>query len=67
MDATFNLGEFYMTIVTDPQLILQDFGTGKHPAMVGPVLILQQMDFPSSNYFAVTLNSHNKKLRNVLF
>ena len=46
--------------------MLQDVGTGKHPAMVGPVLIHQQMDFPSFNYFAATLISHNKKLRNAL-
>ncbi|MCG8621955.1 MAG: hypothetical protein MJE68_08185 [Proteobacteria bacterium] len=41
VDTTFNLGEFYVTIVTYPQLMLQDVGTGKHPAMVGPVLIHQ--------------------------
>ena len=68
VDTTFNhLGEFYVTIVTYPQLMLQDVCTGKHPAMVGPVLIHQQMDFPSFNYFAATLVSHNNKLRNALF
>ena len=66
VDTTFNLGEFYVTIVTYPQLMLQDVRTGKHPTMVGPVLIHQQTDFPSFNYFAATLISHNKKLRNAL-
>ena len=66
VDTTFNLGEFYVTVVTYPQLMLQDVSTGKHPAMFGPVLIHQQKDFPSFNYFAATLISHNKNLRNVL-
>ena len=34
--------------------------------MIAPVLIHQQTDFPSSNYFAATLINHNKKLRNAL-
>ena len=46
--------------------MLQDVRTGKHPTMIGPVLIHQQTDFPSFNYFAATLISHNKKLRNAL-
>ena len=66
VDTTFNLGEFYVTIVTYPHLMLQDVNIGKHPTMVGPVLIHQQTDFPSFNYSATTLISHNKKLRNTL-
>ena len=42
VDTTFNLGEFYVTVVTYPQLMLQDVTMGKHPKMVGPVLVHQQ-------------------------
>lgn len=66
VDTTFNLGELYVTVVTYPQLMLQDVSTGKYPAIVGHVLIHQQKDFPSFNYFAATLISHNKNLGNVL-
>ena len=66
VDTTFNLGELYVTIVTYPQLMLQDVNTRKHPTIVGPVLIHQQTDFASFNYFAATLISHNKKLRSTL-
>ena len=41
-DTTFNLGVFYVTVVTYPQLMLQDVTMGKHPKMVGPVLVHQQ-------------------------
>ena len=66
VDTTFNLGEFYVTVVSYPQLMLQDVRTGKHPTMIGSVLIHQQTDFPSFNYFAAILISYNKKLRNAL-
>jgi hypothetical protein len=39
VDTTFNLGEFYVTVVAYPHLMLQDVRTGKHPTMIGPVLI----------------------------
>ena len=38
-------------------LMLQDVNTGKHPTMVGPVLVHQQTDFSSFNYFISTLIS----------
>ena len=66
VDTTFNLGEFYVTVIAYPQLMLQDVSTEKHPTMIGPVLIHQQTDFASFNYFAATLISHSKKLRNAL-
>lgn len=66
VDTTFNLGEFYVTVVTYPHLMLQDVRTGNHPTIVGPVLIHQQTDFASFNYFAATLVSSNKQLRNTL-
>lgn len=65
-DTTFNLGEFYVTPTAYPHLMLQDVRSKQHPSMIGPILVHQQMDFASFNYFASTLISHNKKLRNIL-
>ena len=64
--TTYNLGDFYVTLTTYPHLMLQDVNTGKHPTMVGPVLVHQQTDFSSFNYFISTLISHSKHLRNIL-
>ena len=66
VDTAYNLGDFYVTLTTYPHLMLQDVNTGKHPTMVGPVLVHQQTDFSSFNYFISTLISHSKHLRNIL-
>ena len=34
--------------------------------MVGPILVHKHTDFASFNYFAITLISHSKQLRNIL-
>ena len=65
-DTTYNLGEIYVTPTAYPQLMLEDVRSKQHPTMVGPILVHQQTDFASSNYFASTLISHNKQLRNIL-
>ena len=64
-DTTYNLGDFYVTPMTYQHLMLEDITTGKHPTFVGPVLVHQRKNFSAFNYFASTLISHNKKLRNV--
>lgn len=65
VDTTYNLGQFYVTPTTYPHLMLEDISTRKHPAILGPVLVHQRMNFASFNYFANTLVGFNKKLRNV--
>ena len=65
-DTTFNLGEFFVTPMTYHHLLLENVHTGRHPIMVGPMLVHQRMQFSTFNYFANTLISHNKSLRNVL-
>ena len=65
-DTTYNLGEFYVTPTAYPQLMLEDARSKQHPTMVGPILVHQQTDFASFNYFASTLISHNKQLRSIL-
>ena len=46
--------------------MLADAQSWKHPAVIGPVLVHQQMKFSSFNYFLSTLVSANKQLRHVL-
>ena len=66
MDTNFCLGEFYVTLITYPHLMLQDVNTGKHPTMIGPALIHQETNFSSFNYFGATLISNCKHLQNIL-
>ena len=66
VDTTFNLGDFFVTPMTYHHLMLEDVHTGNHPIMVGPMLVHQRMQFSTFNYFASTLISYNKLLRNVL-
>ena len=66
VDTTFNLGEFYVTPISFYHLMLEDVRTGKHPVLVGPMLVHQSMHFSTFNYFTSTLVSFNKALRNVL-
>ena len=66
VDTTFCLGEFYVTLITYPHLMLQDVNTGKHPTMIGPALIHQETNFSSFNYLGATLSSNCKHLQNIL-
>ena len=65
-DTTFNLGEFYVTPTSYHHLMLEDVRSRKHPIILGPVLVHQQKDFSSFNYFASTLVIHDRRIRNVL-
>ena len=62
VDTTFNLGNFYVTTTSYPHLMLECIHSGKHPSIIGPVLIHQKVDFSSFNYFASTLVSHDRYL-----
>ena len=39
VDTTFNLDDFYVTPTTYRHLMLADAQSGKHPAVIGPVLV----------------------------
>ena len=65
-DTTYNLGDFYVTPLTYPHLMLQDIKTGMSPLMLGPVLIHQRVDFTAFNYFASTLVGCRRELRKIL-
>ena len=66
VDTTYNLGDFYVTAVTYPHLMLQDVITKKSPLLLGPVLVHQSTNFSVFNYFASTLVGCRPKLRQVL-
>lgn len=66
VDTTFNLGEFFVTPMSYQQLFLENIKTGKHPVMVGPILVHQTTRFSAYNYFASTLVGYDKKLRKIM-
>ena len=63
VDPTYNLGEFYVNPTTYPHLMLEGVITGKHPSLLGPVLIHQKMAFSTFNNFSSTLVGFSKNLR----
>ena len=66
VDTTYNLGDFYVTALTYPHLMLQDVGTKKSPLLLGPVLVHQSLSFSAFNYFASTLIGCRPSLRQIL-
>ena len=41
VDATFNLGEFLVIIITYRHLLLHDISNNKSPVMIGPAIVRQ--------------------------
>ena len=66
VDTTYNLGDFYVTPVTYPHLMLQDVKTGKSPLLLEPILIHQSTSFAVFNYFASTLIGCRPALRQLM-
>ena len=66
VDTTFNLGQFYVTTTSYPHCMLECIRTNRHPYIIGPVLVHQKVDFNSFNYFASTLISQDRRLRNIM-
>ena len=56
-DPTFNLGQFNLTVTTYRHLKVVDRKSGKHPVMIGPVLMSQTKTFVSYDYFFAKLIS----------
>ena len=63
VDTTFNLGEFCVTPTTFYHMLLEDIKSGRHPVVIGPMLVHQRMQFATFNYFASTLIGSSKQLR----
>ena len=66
VDTTYNLGDFYVTALTYPHLMIEDVTTKKSPLLLGPVLVHQSTNFSAFNYFASTLVGCRPNLRHVL-
>ena len=66
VDTTYKLGEFYVTPMTYPHLMLQEVKANRHPTTIGPILVHQKVDFAAFNYLASSLIGLNKDLKQVL-
>lgn len=66
MDATFNLGQFNVTIVSYKHLLLENRRDGKHPTLVGPVLVHHRKTSQSYKYLCTNLASLNPATKNLL-
>ena len=66
VDTTYNLGAFYVTPMTYSHLLLEDVKSGMHPILMGPLLVHQQKNFVSFNYFCSTVIGYDRHLRNIM-
>ena len=66
IDTTYNLGDFYVTPLVYPHLMLEDVETGKSPVLLGPILVHQSVDFSAFHYFASTLIGCRRDLRHLM-
>ena len=57
VDPTFNLGDFSVTVTSFRNLLLKNQTTGKHPVMIGPMLVHRRKLFSSYHFFASSLVS----------
>lgn len=55
IDPTFQLGDFFVTPTTYEHKLLINRKTGKHPVLLGPLLIHQNRKFETYHYFASQL------------
>ena len=65
-DPTFNLGRFNVTVTSYQNLKVINRVNGKHPTMIGPLLISQTKSFDVYNYFFGKIISLNKDTRGVM-
>ena len=66
VDATFNLGQFNVTIISYKHLLLENRRDGKHPTLVGPVLVHHRKTSQSYKYLCTNLVSLNPATKNLL-
>ena len=57
IDPTFNLGDFSLTVTSYCNLLLQSHTTGKHPVMIGPMLVHRRKVFSTYHFFVCSLVS----------
>ena len=66
VDIPYELGEFYVTLMTYQHFMVEDTKTKWNPVMLGPILFHQKVDFSAFNYFVSMLVGLEKQLKNVL-
>ena len=66
IDPTFNLGDFYVTPTVFEHKLLKNKKTGKHPNLMGPVLIHQNRKRDTYYYFASELKKMRQRLDSLL-
>ena len=64
VDPTFSLGDFDVTVTTYRHLMLHN-SSGKHPVMMGPLMIHKQKKFESYHFFASSLVGLKPSLRHL--
>jgi len=65
-DPTFDIGDYIVTPITYLHLLLENRKDGKHPSMIGPVLIHEKKTTETYSVFSRTLKSLNPGLGKVL-
>ena len=66
VDPTFDIGDYNVTPITYQHLLLEKRKDGKHPSMIGPVLIHEKKTTETYSVFSGTLRSLNPGLGKVL-
>ena len=67
VDPTFNLGNFDVTVMTYEHGLVINKRTGKHPIVMGPVLIHKRKQFSNYHYFMSSLVELRPSLSNIQF
>ncbi|CAF1078926.1 unnamed protein product [Brachionus calyciflorus] len=66
VDTTFNLGRYYVTLITYRNLSLYHSGSINFPTFIGPIMIHLNKDYQSYHRFAVELKNFDKMHDNIL-
>ncbi len=66
VDPTFDIGDYNVTPITYQHLLLENRNGGKHPSMVGPVLIHEKKTTETYSVFSGTIKTLQPGLGNVL-
>ena len=66
VDPTFNLGDFSLTVTSFSNLLLKSERNGKHPVMIGPMMVHRRKVFSTYHFFASSLVSLKPALSSLL-
>ena len=66
VDPTFDIGQFNVTPITYQHLVLENKREGKHPSLIGPVLLHERKTEETYSTFSATLRTLEPGLREFL-